>query len=187
MIMLALLVASPAHAQASNSDDLSYEVAGAIHAQGFAAPYVQGRQESRSYIVPTLQVEGELTFRNTGYRARLGVGPAFIAVDIPPRIAFDAALMVLSYAERRQESVSRFGGLEVGAGSALGHARIYGGPVLGTAREFGGHFSSGKVGVRGSAGLAYEFGSRNDWATLSPGPALGVQVGIALTFAPTDY
>ena len=185
MMTLALLLTSSA--QAFDQDDFSFDVSGSIFVQGFGAPYIRDRQDARGFLVPSGQAEGEVRYRQTALRARLGLGAAIIATNRPLSLAFDSGLMLLSYQDRPDHDWNRFGGLELGFGHAFSHPRLYAGPVIGTGTVWGDQLTSGKVAFRAHLNLAYELGSRNDWTTLSPGPALGIQGGLSVVFSPTEF
>lgn len=184
MIPFLLAILSPAHAV--DLDPIRVEGGGAVHVQAFGAPYVRSVQERRGYLIPTFQ--GEVEFRNDGFgvRLRAGLGPALLNLASGLQLAFDAGLLLLSHAEPLQPDGARYAGLELGAAFALAQPRLYAGPTLGTARRWDIGQVSGQVGLRATAALAYEPRNSDAWVTLSPGAALGAQIGVAVTFQPTE-
>jgi len=179
--LLLLTLGAPAHA-----DDLTVEFAGALHTHAFGAPRIGSTQDARGFVALTAQVEAEVRGERFGVRGRAGGGLAMFAIDLPPRLALDGALLLLGHSPPANPGGSRYYGLELGLGRAFAHTRVYGGPALGTSRRWQVGALEGIAGIRFTASLAYELASANDWATLSPGPSLGGQIGLALTFAPVE-
>lgn len=170
----------------ARADDLTVEFAGALHTHAFAAPRIGSAQAPRSFMMVTAQAEAEVRGDRFGVRGRIGIGGAMFAIDLPPRLAIDGAVLLLGHSPPINPGGSRYYGLELGLGRVFAHTRIYGGPALGTSRRWQVGMLEGIAGIRFTAGLAYELASRNDWATLNPGPTLGGQIGLALTFAPVE-
>jgi hypothetical protein len=148
----------------------------AVHVQGFAAPEVGTVQSSRLLGHPTLEGEVELRTERWGVRLHAGLFPAPLVLD--------AGLMVLAHEDTPR--MARFVGLEAGAARAYFHTRFYAGPVIGVRGPWRAGALTGIVGARLTAGIALDRGSQNDWAFLSPGPAVGFHGGVALTFAPGE-
>lgn len=172
MWLLALL-AAPANAQEPESNPARFEFDLAVHGQMFAAPAIRNGQSSRLFGGPT--VGGEIELRNDrfGVRAHAGVWPIPLLahVGLIGLVHFDTA------------GLSRFAGLELTTGYAYRHPRVTAGPTIGVRGPWKAGMLNGVVGVRLSAGIAYDVGTDNDWVFLDPGATVGFHAGLALTFS----
>ena len=171
MWLLALL---PAPAQAETP--VRIEVDMAVHGQMFVAPKVEGGQSSRLFGGPTVGGEIELRSDRWGLRAHAGLWPIpfFAHAGLIGLVHFDAP------------TLSRFAGIEVTTGYAYRHPRVSVGPTVGIRGPWSVGQLGGVVGLRFSAGLAYDIGTQNDWVFLDPGATVGLHAGLALTFSAED-
>lgn len=182
-MILPLLLAT---AHALDLDTVRTEGATSLLVHAFGAPYIARVQQRRGFVMPSVQLEGEIRTNKFGVRGRVGVGVAIVDLSIPPAGGLDAALLLLSHAETSLPENRRHYGVEVGVGRVFAHTRFYAGPVLGAGRRWKIGMLEGDAGIRASLSVAYELGNGADWTLLTPGPALGVQGGVAFVFAPVD-
>jgi hypothetical protein len=182
-MILPLLLAT---AHALDLDTIRTEGATSLIVHAFGAPTVARYQQRRGFVMPSVQLEGEIRTKNFGVRGRVGVGVAIVDLSIPPAGGLDAAIMAISHAQTSLPENRRYYGFELGVGRVFAHTRFYAGPLLGAGKRWKIGMLEGEASIRASLGVAYELGNGADWTLLTPGPALGVQGGVALVFTPVD-
>jgi hypothetical protein len=186
MLLPLLLTLGHAAEADPNPAPVRLEAATGLHFQAFGAPYVPGVQDRRGFVMPSLQAEGEVRSSRIGLRARVGIGVPLVDTTVPLTVGLDGGLILLRYTPGERPHGEYSYGLEVGTGWVFAQHRLYGGPAFGSTRRWKVGALEGQAGIRVTGGLAYEFGTGNDWRLITAGPAMGGQIGVALTFASVE-